>query len=120
MPKTNKPPIEFSDLARAEVESVSASFQVNEADLLRVVAEDAERELSSAALKHVAWFKEQPRHCFHAARIRNGEATKLDLFMVVDPAERCVYSTVESPLPDEYFAERVIEETRLEIKLGNL
>lgn len=111
--------MKLTPLAQAEIESIAAEYSVSAVELAKVVFNDIRSFYKSAQLAQTKWFKAQPEHCIHAARIRIDGAVALNLYMVADK-EGTIYSTTEKTLPDEYHAERVIEETRLDIKMGIL
>lgn len=111
--------MKLTPLAQAEIESIAAEYSVSAAALAKVIFDDIKAFYKSSQLAQTKWFKSKDEHCIHAARIRvNGEPA-LNLYMVADK-KGTIYSTAEKTLPDEYHAERVIEETRLDIKMGIL
>lgn len=66
------------------------------------------------------WFREQPVHAVSALTLRNpdGEIISLAVMHLVRRASGPGYVLVHptlSPLPDEYYDQRVIEETKVEM-----
>lgn len=109
----------FTPAAQAEIESIAHEYSVSAPALAKVVFSDIKAYFKDTQLSQTGWFQAQPEHCVHAARIRVDGKVALNLYMVADK-KGTIYSTSERELPDTYHVEKLIEETRLDIKMGLL
>ena len=109
-----------SDLALAEIQSISEKSGVAPSKLLSLTLKSATAFLGCAYASGTKWAKAQLRHDFAALKLKSDDGTLIVSF-VLDVKKRLVLSHVESPLDDlEYFAPRVISDTQIDIRNGVL
>jgi hypothetical protein len=109
----------FTPAAQAEIESIASEYNVSAPALAKVIFNDVKSYFRDTHIAQTKWFKAQPEHCVHVARIKVDGQAALNLHMVVDK-KGTIYGTSEKVLSDEYHAEKIIEETRVDLKLGVL
>lgn len=103
-------PFQLSPLARSELLTLATKTGADADVLFRVAAESGDRERRSLYHTCNAWFKKVPRHTLPVAVI-NFDGIAITPVMVMDKGDYVIYSIVEAEPDDDYYVQRVIQET---------
>lgn len=108
---------QLSPLAEKELERVAKQMYIDTiTDLHKAVADSASSFLTSEYFVSSKWFREQPTHTFRAAELQIPGESPVTPVLVIRPSDGCILSELESPMPEDYHTNRILEETRVEYR----